>query len=157
MITEKQEKRLAVIEGWFTMDPEDPRLIGNRCNACGDHFFPRALSCRNPDCMKEDLEEVLLSKRGKLWSYTNNYYPPPSPYVPPDPFVTYAIVVIELSEEKLMVMGQLADGYEFSDLRVGMEMELVVEPLSINDQGNEYVIWKWKPATAEKQAEKGGQ
>lgn len=138
------------------MDPGNPRLIGNRCNSCGEHFFPKALSCRNPDCMNEDLEEVHLGRRGKLWSYTNNYYPPPSPYVSPDPFVPYAIAVVELSEEKLMVMGQLADGYDFTELQVGMEMELVVEPLSIDNQGNENVIWKWKPANTGKEAIGGG-
>ena len=124
-----QGKHISVIEGWFTTDVRDPRLVGNRCKSCGDYFFPKAFACRNPDCMQDNMEQVLLSNIGKLWSYTNNYYSPPPPYVPPSPFVPYAVVVVELAEEKLMVMGQLADGYDFSTLEIGMHMELIIEPL----------------------------
>lgn len=146
MKKQQQGKRVAVIEGWFTLDSRDAHLIGNRCKACGDYFFPKAMGCRNPDCMQEDLEQVFLSKRGKLWSYTNNYYPPPPPYVSQNPFVPYATVVVELAREKLMVLGPLADGYDFEALEAGMEMELVVEPLYIDESGNEHLIWKFKPA-----------
>ena len=153
MEPQKHKNRLAVIDGWFTMDPDNPRLIGNRCKVCGDYYFPKAMSCRNPDCMQDDLEEVLLGTKGKLWSYTNNHYPPPPPDGSPDPFVPYALVVTELYEEKLMVMGQLAKGYDFTALKEGMEMELVVEPLHVDDEGNEHLIWKWKPAHSETVAE----
>ena len=148
MNDEITRNQIAVIGGWFTTDPKDPRLVGNRCKTCGDYYFPKASSCRNPDCIKDDLEEVLLSQNGKLWSFTNNHYPPPSPYVSPPIFVPYSIVVVELAEEKLMVMGQLADGYDYATLKVGLEMELVVEPLYIDDQENEHTIWKWKPLLA---------
>jgi len=140
-------KRVPVVEGWFTLDPEEPHLIGNRCKSCGDYFFPTASNCRNPHCRREELEEVKLSRKGKLWSFTNNYYQPPPPYVPPDPFEPYAIAVVDLPEEKLMVMGQLAGGYDFEKLEIGMDMELIVEKLYDDDEGNEHVIWKWRPLT----------
>ena len=140
-----QTRKVPVIEGWFTMDEEAPHLIGNRCKVCGDYFFPKAFSCRNPHCTGIELEEISISRRGRLWSYTVNHYPPPAPYVPPDPFVPYTIVVVELVKEKLGVMGQLANGYDSEQLKIGMEMELTVEPLFKDDQGNEHFIWKWKP------------
>lgn len=132
------------IISWFTQSADGPRLIGNRCKACGDYFFPRAAGCRNPNCMSEDMEEVLMGPKGKLWSYTENFYPPPAPYVAPDPFVPYTIVVVELEKEKLNVAGQLADGYAASDLKTGMDMELVIEPLYIDAEG-QHTVWKWKP------------
>lgn len=147
MDKQHQTNKIPVVEGWFTKDSEAPALIGNRCRSCGDYFFPKADACRNPDCMKEDMKEVMLSRRGRLWSYTNNYYQPPAPYVPPTPFVPYALAVVELLEEKLMVMGQLADGYDFDILRADLEMELVVEPLYTDKSGNEHIIWKWKPVS----------
>jgi len=138
-------KRVPVIEGWFTTEPEGGHLIGNRCKSCGEYYFPKSFACRNPDCMGMDLEDVGLSGKGRLWSYTVNYYPPPAPYVPPDPFVPYAIVVVEMIEEKLMVMGPLAEGYDDEKLKIGMDMELVVDPLYTDDAGNEHMIWKWRP------------
>jgi hypothetical protein len=41
-------------------------------------------------------------------------------------------------------MGQVADGYGVADLRVGAEVELVVEPLYADDSGDR-TIWRWKP------------
>jgi hypothetical protein len=145
MSNSSEVREIPVIKGWFTIDKEDPHLVGNRCKVCGDYFFPKAFSCRNPRCTGTELEEVSFSRKGTLWSYTVNYYPPPAPYVPPDPFVPYTIVVVELPKEKLAVMGQLANGYNSEQLKIGMEMELVVEPLFKDDQGNNHYIWKWKP------------
>ncbi len=93
----------------------------------------------------EALEQVSLSRKGKLWSYTVHHYQPPPPYVPPDPFVPYAIAVVELPGEKLMVLGQVASGCDYRTLRVGMDMELVVEPLYEDREGNEHMVWKWRP------------
>ena len=140
-----ETKRISVIEGWFTMDLEEPHLIGNRCKLCGDYFFPKTFQCRNPHCRGKELEEVALSRQGKLWSFTNNYYQPPAPYVSPDPFEPYAIAVVELPMEKLMVIGQLANGYDYEKLAIGMDMELIVESLYEDNLGNEHIIWKWKP------------
>ena len=140
-----EKKKVPVVAGWHTMDMEKPRLIANRCKSCGDFFFPRVISCRNPNCRSDDLEEVLLSNRGKLWSFTTNFYKPPLPYVSPDPFVPYTVAVVDLPQEKLMVAGQVVNGFDPDKLKVEMEMELVLENLYEDDQGVEHVIWKWKP------------
>lgn len=138
--------RVPAVPGWFTLDEEAPRLLGTRCRACASTFFPREEAfCRNPACGGSELDEVPLSRRGRLWSYTNNCYPPPAPYVASDPFVPYAVAAVELSEEKMVVLGQVVPGVEVADLEAGMGMELVLGTLFEDDQ-NEYLIWKWKPA-----------
>ena len=146
MEKENEKKKIPIVEGWFTTGGE-PHLLGNRCQSCGDYFFPKVSACRNPRCRGKDLEEVPLSRKGKLWSFTVNYYPPPPPYVSPDPFVPYAIGVVDLLKEKLMVLGPVAGGVNFEELAIGMEMELVVEKLFADRQGNETMVWKWKPVT----------
>ena len=115
------------IEGWFTTGPE-PALLGSRCTTCGTVFFPRAEGfCRNPACAGEAFEEVPLSRRGRVWSYTDAQYQPPAPYLPAaDPYVPFALAAVELAEG-LVVLGQVASGYGVSDLSVGAEVELVVE------------------------------
>ena len=136
-------------EGWFTEDADagGPALVGNRCTTCTTVFFPAAsFACRNPDCDGRDFEPVQLSQHGTVWSYTDARYQPPPPYVPTtDPYDPVAIAAVELPEEGMVVLGQVAGGYSIDDLRVGGEVELVVETL-FEDDDNEYRIWRWKPA-----------
>ena len=129
------------IEGWFTTG-EEPALTGSRCTACSTVFFPPRPTgfCGNPACAGSEFDEVALSRRGTVWSYTDAQYQPPAPYVAPDPFVPFALAAVELPEG-LVVLGQVADGYGVSDLKVGMEVELVVEP----EHAGDAVIWRWKP------------
>ena len=103
--------KIPAMDGWFTLDEAAPALIGTRCKGCGTYFFPKeTVVCRNPRCFSTELEEVELSRRGRVWSFTNNCYPPPEPYVASDPFEPYAIAAVELEAEKMVVLGQLADG-----------------------------------------------
>jgi uncharacterized protein len=136
--------RVAAIEGWYTLDHR-PQLIGSRCLSCGTYFFPRQGSfCRNPACEGVSFEDVKLSRTGRIWSYTNACYQPPPPFVAPDPYVPFAIAAVELAAERMIVLGQVSAGIDVAQLRVGMPMELVLEPLYA-EGGQERLIWKWKP------------
>jgi uncharacterized OB-fold protein len=143
------KQRVPAVPGWFTSDAERPALLGTRCTTCGSVFFPREETfCRSPLCQGTAFEEVELSRRGRLWSYTNNAYQPPAPYVSPkDPYEPFAVAAVELERERMVVLGQVVDGVGVADLEVGMEMELVLDTLS-SDAENEYVVWKWRPAEA---------
>ncbi len=148
MAGEAPRKRVPAIDGWFRMDEKDPRLIGTRCRSCGSTFFPRETAfCRNPACEGSEFESVELSRRGTLWSFTDNRYAPPAPYVAPDPFEPYAIAAVELAAERMVVLGQVVRGVGTDRLRAGMEMELVLDTL-YSDDANDYVVWKWRPVAA---------
>jgi uncharacterized protein len=133
------------IEGWFTTD-EEPALLGSRCEACGNVSFPgQTIYCRNPGCDGDEFTAVKLSRRGRVWSYTDARYQPPPPYIPrTDPYEPFALAAVELDAEGIVVLGQVADGYGVDDLTVGAAVELVVEPLYEQDETT-YVIWRWKP------------
>ena len=136
--------RVPAVDGWFTLDEASPQLLGTRCKACGTYFFPKETSfCRNPNCAGSEFEEVPLSTRGKLWSFTDNRYAPPKPYMAGDPFVPYAVAAVELEHEKMVVLGQVAGGVGCDQLHAGQEMELVLGTL-YEDDANEYVVWKWR-------------
>lgn len=137
------------IEGWFTTDAE-PRLLGTRCTACGTVFFPKASGfCRNPECRGRGFEEVELSRVGTVWSYTDAQYQPPPPYIPAsDDYEPFALAAVELAEEQVVILGQVAKGYGVDDLRVGSPVELVVEPLYELD-GVTHLIYRWKPVGGE--------
>ncbi|MGA8845870.1 MAG: OB-fold domain-containing protein [Nocardioides sp.] len=135
------------IEGWFTTSAA-PALLGSRCRACSSTYFPPTSGfCRNPACDGESFEEVELSRRGRIWSYTDAQYQPPAPYIAPQsgdaPYEPFALAAVELAEG-MVVLGQVAAGYGVDDLAVGAEVELVVETLYA-EEGAERSIWRWKP------------
>ncbi len=132
-------------EGWFTTEPE-PALLGQRCCTCGTYAFPKAdLGCPNPVCTGTEFDDVSLSRRGTVWSYTDARYQPPAPYVVPgadhEPF---AIAAVHLADEGITVMGQVVAGVGVEDLTVGQEMELVIDVLFSDDE-TDHLVWKWKP------------
>lgn len=132
-------------EGWFT-DGEQPSLVGQRCTTCGTYAFPRAgYGCPNPACPGMAFDDVPLSRRGTVWSYTDARYQPPPPYVvPTDDHVPFCIAAVHLAAEDLVVMGQVVAGVTVEDLTVGQEVEVVVDVL-FSDDDTDHLIWKWKP------------
>lgn len=142
-MTEKTIK--SAREDWFTLDQENPRLLGSQCAVCNTYYFPKHEQyCRNPGCESELFEEVELSARGRIWSYTNAGYPPPPPFVADDPYEVFAVAAVELEKEKLVVMGQLVKGITVDDVKIGDEVELALETL-FEDEEHQYIVWKWKP------------
>lgn len=133
-------------EGWFTYDVDEPALVGRRCTTCGTYAFPEvAHGCPNPACPGIDFEAVALSRRGTLWSYTDARYQPPPPYiVPTGDHEPFCIAAVHLAAEGLVVMGQVVAGVTVDDLRVGQEMELVVDVLYADAEGD-HLVWKWRP------------
>lgn len=115
-----------VVEGWFTVD-DPPTLLGLRCQDCGATVFPpRAVTCPNPACRGDELGSVELARTGTAWSWAVNHYPPPPPYVAPDPFEPYTVLAVALDGERLTVLGQLAGDQDPADLRVGTPVEVVL-------------------------------
>ncbi len=138
------------VEGWFTTG-SDPALLGSRCDSCQSTFFPPLAAegsfCRNPACSGETFTTAELSRRGRIWSYTDAQYQPPPPYIPvTDPFQPFALAAVELPEG-IVVLGQVAAGFGVDDLTVGDEVELVVETLYA-DRDGEHTTWRWMPVAA---------
>ena len=144
----ESKTRVPAIEGWFTTDEDKPHLLGSQCTDCKSYFFPKeSLYCRNPSCTGSEFDDVSLSRTGTVWSFTEHYYQPPPPYMSPDPFEPYTVAAVELAEEKMVVLGQVAAGVSHSELKAGMPVELVLETL-YEDDDSEYLVWKWKPLAA---------
>ena len=154
-----ETRRVPAIEGWFTLDETAPALIGGRCSTCGTYVFPPTLlACPNPDCGSASVgtdatfETVELSRRGRIWSYTDARYEPPPPYVASDPYEPFCLAAVELAAEKLVVLGQVAPGFKVDDLRVGMEVELVLGKLNSGGGGeddSEVMVWNWRPVSSD--------
>lgn len=143
---------MPAIDGWFDVDGPDgggPNLLGSHCGGCGTYAFPpRPGPCPNPRCESIDLETVPLSRFGTLWSFTENHYAPPPPYVAAEPFEPYALAAVELEAEGMVVLGQAALGVRAADLRVGMRMRLGVDVLYTGEDGADRLVWVWSPDEA---------
>lgn len=139
------KRQIPAVEGLFTVNSDGPNLIGGRCNSCGTYFFPKFYHVHKPDCNEREVQNVLLGRRGKLVSYTVQYYPPPPPFVCPDPFVPYGIGMVSLAEG-INVLGILT-GIEIKNIKTGLDVELVLEKLYDDKEGNEVVGWKFRPVS----------
>ena len=137
--------RIPAVEGWFT-DDEAPVLLGSRCTTCATVVFPpKPGACPDPRCEGEQVAGAPLSRHGRIWSYTDARYQPPPPYIPTaDPHQPFALAAVELADERMVVLGQVVDGVTVDDLKVGQPVELVVDVLYRDDDG-EHVVWKWRP------------
>src|SRR5262249_18142979 len=136
-----------VAEGVFTFPADEPQLIGSKCRACGIVTFPSQDSC--PRCAATEMAEHLLPRRGRLWAWTTQEFPPPSPpYAGPTgkDFVPFGVGYVELPGE-VKVETRLTE-VDASALRNGMEMELVVVPFRTADDGNEVVTFAFAPVDA---------
>src|SRR5215210_1270432 len=69
--------QVPVSPGIFTWPADEPHLIGSRCLNCGNHMFPTQSGC--PKCTGNETETVELSRRGTLWTWTVQGFPPKSP------------------------------------------------------------------------------
>ncbi|MEC8999862.1 MAG: OB-fold domain-containing protein [Actinomycetota bacterium] len=141
-ITSTTKRRIPAVEGFFTMDDE-PSLIGGRLES-GGYCFPRHLGGSDPRLSPGEVEEVLLSRRGRIWSFTNSAYPPPPPFIVTEPYVPVVIAAVELELERMVVLGQVVPGYSEDELEVGMEVELELGVLYEDDEA-EYLTWQWRP------------
>jgi len=128
-------ERIPFRKDTFAETPEGLVLLANRCRSCGQVFFPKAVFCLS--CLGEDMEEVKLSQRGKLYSYTVGHMPSMH-FQPP-----YAIGYVDLPEGvKVFAPLQLSEN---APLEVGMEMEVFLDKLWDQEE-QEVVGYRFRPA-----------
>jgi uncharacterized OB-fold protein len=139
--------RVPVKEGLFTWPlPKNdiPPLIGSRCDACGKTFFPKRETC--PDCQqKGDIKEALLSKIGRLYTYTIVRQAPPGFEAP------YATALVDLPEG-VRLFAQLTTA-DPAEIQLDGEVELTFGPISEDKAGNKVISYMFRPLNRDR---KGG-
>jgi uncharacterized OB-fold protein len=97
--------------------------------------------------MGVDTETVELATRGTLWTWTVQGFPPKSPPfvgdADPATFQPFGVGYVELPDE-VKVEARLTES-DPQRLAIGMEMELVIVPLNVDDDGNELVTFAFQP------------
>jgi len=118
-------------------DEEGHYLVGGKCGSCQAVFFPKQSIC--PRCTGQSIEEAPLSRKGKLYTYTEVYQKPPD-YDGPVPYIIGRVLL----PEGVFVLAQLKAGKE--ELRINMDMKLVVESIYRDEVGKETIGYKFMPA-----------
>lgn len=127
-------KQVPVAEDVFTWPSDEPRLIASVRD--GVLSFPA----------RPGEERRLLGRRGTLWGFTTQQFPPPSPPYDGDlaeRFQPYALGYVELPGE-LRVQGRFTEP-DPAKLRIGMEMEVVVVPYTTRPDGTEVLTYAFAP------------
>ena len=120
----------------FEVTPEgEGFLLGSRCTECEAYFFPIRAACAR--CLHQELETIRFSTTATLYTFSVVRQSTPDFEVP------YALGYVDLPEG-VRVMTQLT-GLEPEDYQLGMEMELVVEPFGLDDDGNELTGYRFRP------------
>lgn len=129
----------------FTWPDDPPQLIGSRCEACGAMTFPSKPSC--PRCGGADMARRLLPRRGKLVTWTTQDFLPKEPYASgetPETFKPFGVGLVQLGDE-IRVEARLTEASP-SKLEFGMDVELVIVPFRMDDDGTEVVTFAFAPA-----------
>ncbi len=129
---------IPVVKKFFRETPEGIEVIASRCSRCGSYFFPVKKVC--PHCLDETMEEVPISGKGTLISFSVSYdglrgIKPP-----------YAFGYVKL-KEGFMLFSLLTDCEPFEEkLKIGMPVEMVIEEMGEDFYGNVLYTYKFRPS-----------
>lgn len=134
------KKKIPLREGLWSETPS-PHLLGHTCPGCGEVFFPRKENGICTYCHDTDLKELDLSARGKIHTFSAVMLRPPGGYYQGE--VPYALGYVELPEGVLV--ETLFTGCDPEEIKVGQEVELKLEKLHEDEEGNEVITYKFQP------------
>jgi uncharacterized OB-fold protein len=132
------KKQVPIRRGRFKVPDEPgakPYLIGSKCGNCGKYFSPRRLVCLN--CGKQQMEEVALSGKGEIYTFTIVHQQLPFALVE----VPYAIVIV-LLEEGCQTHGVITENLD--DIEVGKHVETYFEKAKEDEEGNDLIVDKFR-------------
>jgi uncharacterized OB-fold protein len=126
---------------------EKSYLIGSRCKECGRTFFPKRYVCNA--CMKDEtMEETPLSTRGKIDTFSVVQVAPLGFEAP------YIQAFVDLPEGLRVFSIITGCSPSEESLKEGDEVELVIEKIAEDENGNDLIGYKFRPFGGEQRPEK---
>ena len=111
------------------------RLIGSKCESCGDEFFPPVYRCRG--CGSEDIKDKEMPKSGKIVTYTHLHEPLPG-FEAQAPFY---LAVIELGNGA-RILSQLVDSPAES-IKIGAKVTAKTRRMRVDGESGQ-IIYGYK-------------
>lgn len=139
---EKAPHRISVAAKSFRINQDGTEgvLLGRKCRECGEVFFGQPEYCLR--CTAHDLEPIDLTGEGVVTTYTIVRQAPPGWQGD----IPYLLVTVKVPEGP-SVMSEMVDSAG-EDLEVGMAVELTLRVGATDNDGNEIVVYKWRPKKA---------
>jgi uncharacterized OB-fold protein len=137
---DKAKKVIEAVPGSFEIENGRPYLVGTKCTNCGSAFFPPRYICSY--CLTDEgVEKARLGNQGTLYSYTVIHVSSKE-FNPP-----YAFGFVILEPEKIRIPTILT-GFDLTkELASGTRMEMVIDKLRDDEDGNELITYKFRPVT----------
>ena len=135
-------ERVPIENGYFTVpasEGEAPMLLGSRCTACQETFYPMRSVCAS--CLHRETADVSMGPRGTLYTWTYLYVPLFNSQRATDG--GYAVGQIDLPEGP-RIQAVLDGGPD--DFKIGMSMNMELETLRENKEGQEVVVFRFRPS-----------
>ncbi|MGQ4875767.1 MAG: Zn-ribbon domain-containing OB-fold protein [Promethearchaeia archaeon] len=93
---------------------KEEKFLLQKCNACGEIFFPPRLLC--PECLSEDISHVESKGTGTLYAFTEIRARTPGFKTP------FVLGLIELDEKPGRFLSQILAPYD--TLKIGMRVKV---------------------------------
>jgi uncharacterized OB-fold protein len=121
-----------------------PHLVGSKCGSCGAVF----LDIKRPACSKcgapGNLQQIQLSDKGKVWVFSVIHQSFPGVKTP---YVTAVVDLPEGVSVKSNLIDVDPDELEKNPQKAfGMPVELVVNQVSTDRQGNPVMAFQFRPS-----------
>ena len=138
----EQKKVIPLREGFFHIptSPDDHGyLIGSKCSNCGYIAFPKVVVCAS--CVRDDtMREVHLSGKARLDRFTVAYRAPVGMEAP------YIQAYVQMEEGPMLYTLVTGVEQKADALQLDQPMEVVIEKIREDEQGNDIIGWKFRPA-----------
>ncbi len=120
---------------WSKNGESGPYLIGTQCRECDLFHFPPSGIWR--DCLNEEVEIVHFGKVGTLYSFSTIHVSSLGFEAP------YAIGYVDL-DHGIRLYSLIVD-WQGTELKDGMEMELVIGIIRKDERGNDVEGYAFRP------------
>ncbi len=145
MTTEEENKtarRVSVSQSRLRINEDGTEgvLLGRKCRNCGETFFGQPRFCLK--CTSADLAPVDLGREGEITTYTIVRQAPPGWQGD----VPYLLATAKVAEGP-SITSEVVDCAE-DRLKVDMSVELTMRVGGTDKEGNEIVVYKWRPKSA---------
>ncbi len=115
-------------------------MLGSKCEACGEHYFPRRAICARAECLSADLTDVELGPRGSLYSYTFVHLPLFGS-TNHEHMDGYGVGLVDLREGPRVQLPLAGKQAEF---RIGQTLQAELDVLR-EDDGSDVVTLRFRP------------
>ena len=137
-MSDSSREPVYVEPGWFQDFGRGPELTGTRCLDCDRVFFPPKRVC--PQCFDGRIKPAPLSRKGTLHTFAQAVMGPKELQRP------YVMGFVDLPEG-IKLYSLLVDCDPWDQvLKVGLPVEMVIEPFKKDEEGRDVLCYKFRPA-----------